>query len=78
MIGGEVDDGAAHAVVDREGLTVGELLVSVVAAHHDLVADREAATGDLDLTIEGQVTGGGEEVAGVAVEETGLGPGAGE
>jgi hypothetical protein len=38
VVEGEADDGAAHAVVDGELLAGHEVLVAVVAAHHDLVA----------------------------------------
>ncbi len=55
-----------------------EVLVAVVAAHHDLVADDVAVAGELDLVFEGQLTGGGEQLASVAVEEAGFGSCPGE
>ena len=78
VVGGEVGDGAAHAVVDGELLAGHEVLVAVVAAHHDLVADDVAVAGELDLVVEGQLTGCGEHLAGVAVEEAGFGACPGE
>ena len=60
------------------GLTGDEVLGWVVAAHHDLVADHVAAAGEGDLVVEVELAGGGEHLAGVAVEEARFGAGPGE
>jgi hypothetical protein len=66
--GGEVDDGPAHPVVDREGVAVGEVLARVVAAEYDVVTDGVVSSADLDLGGEVELAVCGEDVAGTSIE----------